>query len=439
MGPLQPGDRVGARFELARLAGEGAVGQVWHALDLHLDRASVALKVLHSSMAHDSSAVNGLKREVLLTRRLRHPHIVGVYTFWETEPHRFITMEYVAGPNLAVALHARRAPYPLSTVAAWARQLANALDYAHESGVLHRDVKPGNVLLGDDGLVRLADFGIARTARELRRRIHGQTTTGTVLYMSPEQLAGDALDPRSDVYSLAATLYALLAGRPPFEGATVLEQIRVTPPEAIAGLPAEANEALAAALSKRPGGRPGRCMTLAEALSSAASAAPGQASSSPARRADPDAETVRLRAYPGLDGDRLGALLVEAGAITPAQRDQALAVQEEDGRPLGEVLVRMGAARADDIADALATQLRLPRACPGDLTQEAELWRRVPEHLAAAHGVLPLRVEGDVLTVATADPLDLAALNAIEEATGLRVEYHVTTRAAIDAALHAAS
>ena len=134
----------------------------------------------------------------------------------------------------------------------WVRQLSEALDYAHSQEVLHRDVKPGNVLLDGCGEVRLADFGIARLARDVRTRHTGEMSCGTLMYVSPEQLMGEYLDARSDEYSLAASVYELLSGAPPFYRGSIITQIQLKPAPAIPHLDPAVNAVLTRALSKDP-------------------------------------------------------------------------------------------------------------------------------------------------------------------------------------------
>ena len=185
---LETGQLLADRFRLKRFIDEGGLGQVWLAEDLQLEGAPVAVKVLKSELASVERAVMDLKREVLLTRRLRHPNILAIYTFWETDDRHFMTMEFVEGQNLAQALGEREQAFSLGEILPWVKAVAEALDYAHKQGVLHRDVKPGNVLLTESGDVRLADFGIARMLMELGERRAGGYTCGTITYMSPEQI-----------------------------------------------------------------------------------------------------------------------------------------------------------------------------------------------------------------------------------------------------------
>ena len=185
MSRARPGMVLAGRFQLVQHLDHGGLGDIWLAEDRLLDHEPIACKLLREDVVQDGRAVAELKREVLLTRRLRHPNIIGIYTFWESNQTPFITMEYVPGADLGDALHGRKRPFAPGEVRAWFEQLAGALDYAHGQGVLHRDVKPGNILLDEHQKVRLSDFGIARMAHELRARSGHEFTAGTILYMSP--------------------------------------------------------------------------------------------------------------------------------------------------------------------------------------------------------------------------------------------------------------
>ncbi len=246
------------RFQLVRRVGSGGMGDVWLARDIVLDE-QVACKILKPELIGDMRAVADMKREVALTRKLRHPNIVGVYDIHEDVGIHFITMEYVDGRSLSDALAEYGGPFPLEQVLACARRVARALDYAHSQGVLHRDVKPGNMLLGRDGNVKLADFGIARAAKDTQTRVTGEVSSGTLLYMSPEQLMGEKLDVRADLYSLAASVYELLAGDTPFHTGSIPTQIQLKAPSPIDGVPAHVNEALLTALDKQPTDRQANC------------------------------------------------------------------------------------------------------------------------------------------------------------------------------------
>ena len=267
---------LGGRFRLVRKIGAGGMGEVWLAEDGTLDNRPVALKMLRPELAEDAAAIVNLKREVVITRELRHPHIVGVFDFHQQGELGFVSMEYVAGKPLSACLGVREGPFPLEEVLPWARQVADALDYAHGKKVLHRDVKPGNMLLADDGTVKLVDFGIARVIKDTETRRTGHATSGTLAYMSPQQVMNEKAhrnDSRNDVYSFAASLYELLSGEPPFAGGDLSLQILRKRPEPIEGVPEHVNTALLAGLAKEIERRPATCAALTHELSGAAAEA----------------------------------------------------------------------------------------------------------------------------------------------------------------------
>ena len=205
-------------FQLLRRLGRGGMAVVYLAEQKSLQRP-VALKVLRSSLVSDRQYVERFRREALAAAKLAHPHIVQIYDVGSEDGFHYIAQEYVAGPNLKQYLARHGALAPAQAIAIIA-QVASALRVAAERGIVHRDIKPENTMLTTDGQVKVADFGLARIMDDRRQVELTQDgiTLGTPLYMSPEQIEGKPLDPRSDLYSLGIMAYQILAGCPPFEG-----------------------------------------------------------------------------------------------------------------------------------------------------------------------------------------------------------------------------
>jgi serine/threonine-protein kinase len=206
------------RYELHRRLGRGGMAEVYLAADQLLDRP-IAVKVLFPEFATDPAFVERFRREATAAANLSHPNIVGVYDWGEADGTYFIVMEYVEGRSLSEILSAEGPLHP-DRVADVGADVAAALGFAHRNGVIHRDVKPGNVLLTQSGQVKVADFGIARaiTSATDDNLTQVGTVMGTATYFSPEQARGEPADPRSDIYSLGCVLYELALGRPPFAG-----------------------------------------------------------------------------------------------------------------------------------------------------------------------------------------------------------------------------
>lgn len=210
-------DRVyGGRYELHRRIARGGMAEVYLARDQLLDRP-VALKVLFPEFATDRAFVERFRREAQAAANLSHPNIVSVYDWGEEDGTYFIVMEYVEGRSLAQIVRDEGALLP-DRAADIATDIASALGFAHRNGVIHRDVKPGNVLVSPLGQVKVTDFGIARAVTTQDNLTQTGTVMGTATYFSPEQARGESVDPRSDVYSLGVVLYELLTGVPPFTG-----------------------------------------------------------------------------------------------------------------------------------------------------------------------------------------------------------------------------
>ena len=226
------GEVLSDRYEVEELVGTGGMSSVYRAHDRLLDR-KVALKVLHQQYSEDSDYIERFRREARAVAALSHPNIVTVIDRGEHEGRQFIVFEYIAGENLKQLIE-RRGPAPVTTALELAMQIARGLSFAHQQGLVHRDVKPQNILLNGDGEAKVTDFGIARSLDVQ----HGMTQTGTVLgtsdYIAPEQAQGQSVDEHTDVYSLGVVLYELLTNEVPFPGenfvAVAMRHINEEPP-----------------------------------------------------------------------------------------------------------------------------------------------------------------------------------------------------------------
>jgi serine/threonine-protein kinase len=208
---------LGDDYELLNVLGTGGFGRVYRVRDLHLER-EVALKVLHPQLTQDPAVVERFRREAQLAARLDHANIVRIYDIGGRSGLIWYTMELVNGPSLAQLVD-REGPQPLDRVLRMLREALSALAHAHGSGLVHRDIKPENMLLEGDGRLRITDFGLALALRH--GKFGGATSqSGTPQFASPEQLLGERVDQRSDLYSLAAVVYFTLLGHPPFTGQT---------------------------------------------------------------------------------------------------------------------------------------------------------------------------------------------------------------------------
>jgi serine/threonine protein kinase len=274
---------TGNRYRVLHRLGGGGMADVYVAEQAQLARR-VVIKVLHPHLARDAEVAERFRREAEAAAKLVHPHICSIFDYGATVDVVFTVMPYLEGGSLADAIQKHRQVEPMRA-ANIASQVACALDYAHRHGVVHRDVKPDNVLFDEDGNAALTDFGIA-TARFHARLTASGRAMGTPHYMSPEQAMGKLVDGRSDIYAVGVMLYEALVGFPPFDGADSfsvsykqVHEMPVAPIEVTSRVPAVLSEIVMKCLAKAPAARFARGYELADALLAFSRSAPDAAMS----------------------------------------------------------------------------------------------------------------------------------------------------------------
>jgi CheY-like chemotaxis protein len=222
-GNLKTGDHFAQRYEILAVLGRGGMGTVYRARDLELEE-EVAIKTLRPEFVSDLNLMVRFKDEIRLARRLSDPNIVRTHDFGEWSGVCFLTMEYVEGITVRELIDTR-GRLGISSAIAVGTQLAHSLAVAHEHGVIHRDIKPQNMLLDDLGVLKVMDFGVARLAERSTSITEAGLVVGTPAYMPPEQLMAEAVDARSDLYAAGVVLYECLTGKPPFQAPTVMNLV----------------------------------------------------------------------------------------------------------------------------------------------------------------------------------------------------------------------
>lgn len=214
---MNPSDVIDQRYRLERILGTGGMSEVWLAEDSRLGRW-VAVKILRDSLANrEDELIDTLVQEARIVAKLQHANIVGVYDYGTHEGHHFLVMEYVHGYSVRQLLQTQGRLSEAEAIR-YGAQVASALHYAHEQNVIHCDVKPENILVNEQGAAKIADFGVAEAVTRTLAAEQMRDVLGTVAYLAPEVIQGAPADPRSDVYSLALTIYEMVAGRLPFTG-----------------------------------------------------------------------------------------------------------------------------------------------------------------------------------------------------------------------------
>jgi eukaryotic-like serine/threonine-protein kinase len=325
------GELIVGRYELEELVGEGGMSSVYRAYDTVLERR-VAIKVLHEHFSRDPEYVERFRREARAIARLAHPNVVTVIDRGEWEGRQFIVFEHVAGENLKAVIE-REDPLPVDRAVRLACQIGRALAFAHQLGIVHRDVKPHNVLVDASGTAKVTDFGIARALDADDALTATGTVLGTGQYLSPEQANGERGDERSDQYSLGVVAYELLTGVPPYTGdnlmAVAMRHVRDPVPsvrERRPDVPRHVDAVIAKAMAKSPEDRFASMEALTAAFESCLAELEGGVPQPqededtgviPARPPEARPATIRTQvAPPRRSGLRVaGALLVAAAVL----------------------------------------------------------------------------------------------------------------------------
>ena len=431
--PITSGTLLG-RYRLLEKAGAGGMSEVWKAEDQTLHR-TVAVKVIHPPIAADPTYRERFLREARLVAGLDHPNVLPVYDFGTTTVDgnelSYLVMPLVAGGTLKGRI---TGPVPFPLAVSWLHAVALALDHAHAKGILHRDVKPGNVLIDSQGRPMLADFGLARSAESLTS---GLTQTGTVLgtplYMAPEQAQGGTLDGRADQYALAIIAFELLTGLVPFRAESPLavlhQHVSAPPPPAsnvLPSIPPAADAVLARGLAKAPADRFASCAALVEALGTALgvpvvattqpSAEPLPAAPPPAPPTydgvPPSATSQAATVISGRDLDPRARLAAPASVPPPPAAPTAVTVPSPPPRRGARVLLVAGVALLALVGVALFVRQRrgaAPAEGPGPaespaLTGIAALPTALPPAPAPVETPAPPKEERAEVPAATPAP-----------------------------------
>jgi tRNA A-37 threonylcarbamoyl transferase component Bud32 len=343
------GELIDGRYEIEDLVGTGGMSSVYRARDTVLGRR-VAIKILHEHHSSDDEYVERFRREARAIARLNHPNIVTIIDRGEFEGRQFIVFEHVPGDNLKDLLR-RQGPLPVADAVAIAHQVARGLAFAHEHGIVHRDVKPQNVILDETGSPKVTDFGIARSLDPKEGLTDSGTLLGTSDYMAPEQARGMRVDERSDQYSLGVLLYELLTGEVPYPAETFMAAAmrHVNDPvpsvrERRPDVPLDVDAVVARAMAKDPGERFSSTAAMAAALEAALAETDGETGVLPVT---PSAR--RRPSRPARRRQALAPFLLGLGVLAAAAIAVFVLVGQSDGDGSGAVgSVRLTALRDFD-------------------------------------------------------------------------------------------
>jgi serine/threonine-protein kinase len=382
----QIGDKVGD-YQIIGVLGAGGMGRVYKVKNLISDRID-AMKVLLPDLADEPDLADRFLREIKVLASLNHPNIAGLHTAFRLENQLLMIMEFVDGTTLEAKL--RNGPFPLSDAIDYVSQVLSALGYAHSHGVIHRDIKPANMMLTPENVIKLMDFGIAKSKADRKLTMTG-TTLGSLYYMSPEQVQGGDLDPRSDLYSVGVSLYEMVTGSRPFKGnsdydlmVAQLQKAPLPPIDVLPELPKALNDIIMISLEKDPARRLQSAEAFRFALQSvkggltslpiaSAQAVMPSLAGQPATPSPAFSATGLLGAHPGQPaGAQLPPTTPPQAAMPPSQPQ--VVPPPATSRSYRGLYMTLGALVAIVVIVLAATQLpRLFKAKAGGAEQAAQL------------------------------------------------------------------
>jgi serine/threonine-protein kinase len=383
----QVGDKVGD-YQIIGVLGAGGMGRVYKVKNLISDRID-AMKVLLPDLANEPDLADRFLREIKVLASLNHPNIAGLHTAFRLENQLLMIIEFVDGTTLEDKL--TNGPFPLHDAIDYVSQVLSALGYAHSHGVIHRDIKPANMMLTPENVIKLMDFGIAKTKADRKLTMTG-TTLGSLYYMPPEQVQGADLDPRSDLYSVGVSLYEMVTGSRPFKGSSdydlMVAQLQKAPLPPIyirPELPKALNDIIMISLEKDPARRFQSAEAFRLALQSVKggstspliasplAAMPGLAAQPPATPSTPFSATGVLGAHPGQPAGAQFQPTTPSPAATPPSQPQVVPAPATS-RSYRGLYMTLGALIAIAVIVLGAMQLpRLFKAKAGGAEQAAQL------------------------------------------------------------------